>query len=209
MNYNFELTEIMYLASQALISNDDTVMRLAIGDIYHTAKSAIRGASAATEEELHEAATEEPVTVGCPSLVPPRVIAHDEPAAEVPRTEEEKQRQREIEHFSFCNGLFPIHTVRTPSGSMGKCEINGRKFSFASLDSTGPNETPSCTVDVRDGDKKIALMTVLRGRSIAGPMAMGALKAYVKRLSGSNKFHRRGGFLKQAVARAKEKGEAK
>lgn len=33
------------------------------------------------EAELHEAATEEPTTVGCPSLVPTRVAVHDEPAS--------------------------------------------------------------------------------------------------------------------------------
>lgn len=85
MNYNFELIEILHLASQALMSDDDTVKRIAIGDIYHAAATAIRGTSAATEDEIHEAATEEPTTVGCPSLVPLRMIAHDEPAAEVPR----------------------------------------------------------------------------------------------------------------------------
>lgn len=35
-----------------------------------------------TDAELHEAATEEPATVGCPSLAPGKVIVHDEPAAE-------------------------------------------------------------------------------------------------------------------------------
>ena len=32
------------------------------------------------EEERHEAATEEPTTIGCQSLVPGKVVVHDEPA---------------------------------------------------------------------------------------------------------------------------------
>lgn len=50
-------------------------------------------------------------------------------------------------------------------------------------------------------------MTVLRGKSIAEAMAMGAFKAYVKQLSGSKKFHGRGGFLKQALKRYQEAQE--
>lgn len=147
---------------------------------------------------------------GTPSMKPidpAKVIPHDEPASEVPRTEEEKQKQREIEHFSFCNGVFPIHTVRSPSGSMGKCEINGRKFSFSSVDASGPDDH-ACTVRIWDGGNQIAFMTVLRGRRIAEPMAMGAFKAYVKQLSGSKKFHGRGGLLKQALKRLQAKGQA-
>ena len=32
------------------------------------------------QDEIFEAATETPVSLGCPSLVPPQVITHDEPA---------------------------------------------------------------------------------------------------------------------------------
>lgn len=160
------------------------------------------------QDEIFEAATETPVSLGCPSLVPPHVIPHDEPAQESRSREEvEKQKQRMLKHFSFCNGLFPIHTVRTPTGCMGKCEINGRKFSFSSVDASGPDDH-ACTVRIWDGDQQVAFMTVLAGRTKSEPIAMGAFKAYVKQLSGSNKFHGRGGFLKQAVKRAQEKGVA-
>ena len=85
MSYNDVLTEVMHLCSQAIVSNGDAVKRIALGDIADVVSRVIRGTSAATEDEIHEAATEEPTTVGCPSLVPLRMIAHDEPAAEVPR----------------------------------------------------------------------------------------------------------------------------
>ena len=77
MNYNFELFEIMHLASQAIMSNDDTVKRIAIGDIHHAAKSAIAAAN--------DGAAGVRALPGCPSLMPSKVIPHDEPAAEVPR----------------------------------------------------------------------------------------------------------------------------
>ena len=34
------------------------------------------------QDEIYEAATEEPATLGCPSLVPGKVVVHDEPGAE-------------------------------------------------------------------------------------------------------------------------------
>ena len=173
--------EMQHLVTNAILIGSDESATTAFADIV----------------ELINAAA-----VGMP-VVPAKVIPHDEPAAEVPRTEAEKQRQREIEHLSFCNGVFPIHTVRTPSGSMGKCEINGHKFSFSSVDASGPDDH-ACTVRIWDGGNQIAWMSVLRGRGIAEPMAIGAFKAYVKRRFGSKKFHGRGGFLKQALKRYQE-----
>ena len=190
MNFRYveALKEIQHLAMKAFIKGDEDYALTAFKEISETINAALDGAAGVRALPLP----------GCPSLMPAKVIPHDEPAADVPRTEEEKQKQREIEHFSFCNGVFPIHTVRTPSGSMGKCEINGRKFSFSSVDASGPDDH-ACTVRIWDGGNQIAFMTVLRGRSIAEPMAMGAFKAYVKQISGSKKFHGRGGFLKQAL----------
>lgn len=152
------------------------------------------------QDEIFEAATELPATLGCPSLVPPQVIAHDEPADEI-------QKRREIEHFSFCNGLFPIHTVRTPGGSMGKVEIEGRKFAYSCVDTSGPDDR-ACTIRFYDNDQQFMCISLLRGRSMGDQIAISALKQYVKRLSGSKKFHGHGGFLKQAVKRAQEKGVA-
>lgn len=199
MNFRYieALKEIQHLVTNAILRGDEDIAVETFKMIAELSNAAIDGAAGVR------------ALPGCPSLMPAKVIPHDEPAAEVPRTEEEKQKQREIEHFSFCNGVFPIHTVRTPSGSMGKCEINGRKFSFSSVDASGPDDH-ACTVRIWDGGNQIAFMTVLRGRSIAEPMAMGAFKAYVKQISGSKKFHGRGGFLKQALKRwqeAQEKGQ--
>lgn len=189
IRYKKALMEIKYLVTMGLLKDNDLLAMDTFKEISEKINAALDG-----------------VGVAANPIVPAKVIPHDEPAAEVPRTEAEKQRQREIEHFSFCSGMFPIHTVRTPSGSMGKCEINGRKFSFSSVDASGPDDH-ACTVRIWDGGNQIAWMTVLRGRSIAEPMAMGAFKAYVKQLSGSKKVHGRGGFLKQALKRLQEKGQ--
>ena len=190
------LTEIQHLAMKAFLKGDEDYALTTFKEISEKINAALDGAAGVRALPLP----------GCPSLMPAKVIPHDEPAAEVSRTEEEKQKQREIEHFSFCNGVFPIHTVRTPSGSLGKCEINGRKFSFSSIDdSEGNIDERVCRVRIWDGGNEIAWMSVLRGRSIAEPMAMGAFKAYVKQLSGSKKFHGRGGLLKQAMKLLQEK----
>ena len=190
------LTEIQHLVTMALLKDNDHLAMDTFKEISEKINAALDGAAGVR------------ALPGCPSLMPTKVIPHDEPAADVPRTEEEKQKQREIEHFSFCNGVFPIHTVRTLSGSLGKCEINGRKFSFSSIDdSEGNIDERVCRVRIWDGGNEIAWMSVLRGRSIAEPMAMGAFKAYVKQLSGSKKFHGRGGLLKQAMKLLQEKGQ--
>lgn len=139
------------------------------------------------QDEMFEAATETPV-----SLVPPPVIAHDEPANSI-------QKRREIEHFSLGNGLFPIHTVRTPGGSMGKVEIEGRKFAYSCVDTSGPDDH-ACTIRFYDNEQHFMFISLTRGRSMGDQIAISALKKYITRLGGH------GGFLKRAVARAKEVG---
>ena len=47
------------------------------------------------EEERHEAATEEPITLGCPSLGPAKVVVHDEPA------EESRPKPGEMPHLKM------------------------------------------------------------------------------------------------------------
>lgn len=116
--YIVALTDIQHLVSSAVLEDQDAFAENTFVEITEKINAALDGAAGVRALPLP----------GCPSLMPAKVIPHDEPAAEVPRTEEEKQKQRMLTHFSVCNGLFPIHTVRTPSGSMGKCEINGRKF---------------------------------------------------------------------------------
>ena len=156
------------------------------------------------QDEMFEAATETPVTLGCPSLVPPQVIAHDEPANSI-------QKRREIEHYSLGNGLFPIHTVRTPAGSMGKVEIEGRKFAYSCVDTSGPADH-ACLIRCYDNDQEFMTIALQRGRSMGDQIAISALKKYITRLGGSGKLRSHGGFLKRAVKRlheAQEKGGEK
>ena len=136
------------------------------------------------QDEIMEAMTEEPIGTA----------------------EEAAQKARMLEHFSFGHGLFPIHIVRTPAGAMGKCEINSRKFSFATIDASGPDDH-ACTIRIFDGDEEIFHVSSRRGRAISDAAALGLFKAYVKDLSGGgSKFHHRGGFLKQQIERAKKGG---
>lgn len=144
------------------------------------------------QDEIFEAATETPATLGCPSLVPPQVIAHDEPAAEVPRTEAEKQRTCSC--FSLGNGAFPIRRANTEEVCV--------------TDKTD-GITTECEFTIRDNGQIKLAARYYGGKSIAAKIAHKALKTYIKQLSGASKFHSRGGFLKQAVKRlhdAQEKG---
>ena len=205
MNYNEVLTEVTHLCSQAIVSNDDAVKRIAIGDIEHALARAIRGETAATEDEIHEAATEEPVTVGCPSLVPPRIIPHDEPAAEVPRTEAEKQGTCSC--FSLGNGAFPIRRANTEEGTMEHVWIDGRRFTAETvITDKVDGVTKQCEFTIRDNGQIKIVARYYGGKSNANKIAHKALKTYIKQLTGASKFHSRGGFLKQALKRLAERG---
>ena len=189
MSLNFELIEILHLASQALMSDDDTVKRIALGDIYHAVASAIRGTSAATEDEIHEAATEEPTETRSREEV-----------------EVEKQKQRATKHFSFCNGVFPIRRANTEAGVMEHVWIDGRRFTMdVVITDKEDGINKACEFTIRDnGQVKIA-GRFYGGKSNAEKVAHMALKGYVKQLTGASKFHSRGGFLKQALKRHQEK----
>ena len=58
------------------------------------------------EDEIYEAATEEPVTLGCPSLVPGKVVVHDEPGVD------NDELQRKGEQLKACNDRSYAKMVR-------------------------------------------------------------------------------------------------
>lgn len=203
------MTEIQHLATEAILEDQDafaaTAFMLIIDKII--AANGVRGTSAASEEEIQEAATEEPVTVGCPSLVPPRMIPHDEPAAEVPRTEEEKQGACSC--FSLGNGAFPIRRANTEAGTMEHVWIDGRRFTMEVVVAEKVDGiTKECEFTIRDNGQIKLAAHYYGGKSNAAKIAHKALKTYVKQLTGAGKFHSRGGFLEQALKRYQEKEQA-
>lgn len=209
MNYNEVLAEVRNIAFHAIVSNDDAIKRIALGDIADVVARVIRGTSAASEEEIHEAATEEPVTVGCPSLVPPRVIPHDEPAAEVHktlRTQEEYFKQ----HYSLCDGAFHIRRGNSEESVVESVWVGDRRFTMETVVTNkveGVNH--GCEFTIRDNGRIRCSGRYYGGKAIGEKIAHSALKAYITNLGGGGgkKYKHRGGFLKQAFDRlqAKEK----
>ena len=171
------------------------------------------------EEERHEAATEEPTTVGCPSLglgklpggfdgVEPREKPIDPTAPEM-KDKAAKQKEYFRKHFSFCDGLFPIRFTNTEDGQTASCWIGGRHFTLDLDNNERDDGGHDCAALIRDNGKVVATIETQRGKSISGKMAFAAFKAYVLNLSGSGKYSSRGGFLKMQVARAKRNGGAR
>ena len=149
---------------------------------------------------------------GTPSMKPidpAKVIPHDEPAAEVPRTEAEIQKQRATKHFSFCNGVFPIRRANTEEGVMQHVWIDGRRFT---MDVVVVNVVEGinrmCEFTIRDNGQIKISGRFYGGKSNAEKVAHMALKGYVKQFTGASKFHSRGGFLKQALKRLQAKEAA-
>ena len=58
------------------------------------------------QDEIYEAATEEPATLGCPSLVPGKVVVHDEPGVD------NDELQRKGEKLKACNDRSYAKMVR-------------------------------------------------------------------------------------------------
>ena len=104
-------------------------------------------------------------------------------------------------HYSFCDGLFPIHFTNTEDGQMASCRIGSRRFTF-DMDSVDRGDgTFDCAAVIKDNGKVVATIETSKGKSISGKVVFAAFKAYVKRLGGSNAYKSHGGFLKQAVKR--------
>ena len=160
------------------------------------------------QDEMFEAATETPVSLGCPSLVPPQVIAHDEPAQESRSREEvEVEKQKHALCFSLGNGAFPIRRANTEEGTMEHVWIDGRRFTMeVVVTDKAEGITKECEFTIRDNGQIKLAARYYGGKSNAAKIAHKALKTYIKQLTGASKFHSRGGFLKQAVKRAQEKG---
>lgn len=161
------------------------------------------------EEERHEAATEEPTTLGCPSLGP-KVLPSGFDGTE-PGEADKAAKQKEYfrKHFSFCDGLFPIRFTNTEDGQMASCWINGRHFTLDLDKNERDDGGYDCAAIIRDNGKFVFTIETQCGKSISGRVAYGAFKEYIRNLSGSGKYSSRGGFLKQQIARAAKKGGAK
>lgn len=130
-----------------------------------------------------------------------------ESAAEVPRTEEEKQKHALC--FSLGNGAFPIRRANTEEGTMEHVWIDGRRFTMeVVVTDKAEGITKECEFTIRDNGQIKLAARYYGGKSNAAKIAHKALKTYIKQLTGASKFHSRGGFLKQALKRLQEKGQA-
>ena len=154
------------------------------------------------QDEIYEAATEEPVTLGCPSLVPGTVVVHDEPGAPKAALDKAAKKKEWIrKHYSFCDGIFPIRFTNTEDGQMASCWINGRHFTLDLDNNERDDGGHDCAAIIRDNGKVVVTIETQRGKDISGRVAYGAYKEYVRNLSGGGKYSSRGGFLKQALKR--------
>ena len=156
-------------------------------------------------DEMFEMATETPAFLGCPQHMPktlPSGFDGVEPG------EDEKAAAYRRKHFSFGDGLFPIQRLNGVECVIERCVINGREFKLTIEDiSTGDQHFSKAKL--RDNGKVVCYFFTPKGKAISEKMAHGALMAYVHNLSGSGKFHSRGGFLKQQIVRSKAKQEVK
>ena len=164
------------------------------------------------QDEIYEAATETPASLGYPSLVPGTVVVHDEPGAPKAALDKAAKTKEWIRnHYSFCDGIFPIRFTNTEDGQMASCWINGRRFTLDLDNNERDDGGHDCTAIIRDNGKVVATIETQRGKSISGKLAFAAFKGYVMNLSGSGKFRSHGGFLKISAWRAtkaKEGGKA-
>ena len=196
MNFRYveAFEEIQHLAMKAFIKGDEDYALTAFKEISETINAAIDGAAGVR------------ALPGCPSLMPAKVIPHDEPAADVPRTEEEKQGTCSC--FSLGNGAFPIRRANTEAGTMEHVWIDGRRFTMEVVVVNNAEDTKECVFTIRDNGKIKISGHFHGGKAIAEKVAHAALKEYITNLSGNGKHKSRGGFLEQALKRLQAKEQA-
>ena len=76
------------------------------------------------QDEMFEAATEEPATLGCPSLVPGTVVVHDEPT-DAQKTQGEQQREEARQKRKIVWKCYP---TKVDLCVMGKTQQNGKVY---------------------------------------------------------------------------------
>ena len=76
------------------------------------------------QDEIYEAATEEPATLGCPSLVPGTVVVHDEPT-DAEKTQSEQQREEARRKRKI---VWKCYETKVDICVMGKTQQNGKVY---------------------------------------------------------------------------------
>ena len=76
------------------------------------------------QDEIYEAATEEPATLGCPSLVPGTVVVHDEPG-DAEKTQSEQQREEARRKRKI---VWKCYATKVDLCVMGKTQQNGKVY---------------------------------------------------------------------------------
>ena len=156
------------------------------------------------QDEMFEMATELPAVIGCPSLGPktlPSGFDGVEPGEDMKAAKHAAYNRRT---WTFCDGLFPIIYVDTPEGFMATCKINGRTFKESVTQEDGV-DGKCWTGYIYDKNVCVCMIGSMgKGKNATKMMTHAAFRAYIKQLSGSGKkYHRRKGFLRQSVERAK------
>lgn len=76
------------------------------------------------KDEIYEAATETPASLGCPSLVPGAVVVHDEPT-DAEKTQSEQQREEARRKRKIVWKCYP---TKVDLCVMGKTQQNGKVY---------------------------------------------------------------------------------
>lgn len=198
MNFRYveAFEEIQHLVTMALLKDNDHLAMDTFKEITEKINAALDGAAGVR------------ALPGCPSLMPAKVIPHDEPAAEVsrkgPRTQEEYFKQ----HYSLCDGAFPIRRGNSEECVVESCWVDKHRFTAETVVTEkvdGVNRR--CEFTIRDNGKIKISGHFHGGKAIAEKVVHAALKAYITNLSGNGKHKSRGGFLKQAQKRYQEAQE--
>lgn len=152
------------------------------------------------QDEIFEAATETPASMGCPSLVSPRIIVHDEPA---------KAKGQDL--FEMPNGFRLARFANTETVKLiGKYRISDPRCAAE------PNRV--CEVEIRKRHKRgvvringkpIFEIYEFTNNSVLERAAVKSLKAYLAYKIKSNKHGSDRRKRRRADNSAQQKGGAK
>ena len=122
------------------------------------------------QDEIYEAATEEPATLGCPSLVPGTVVVHDEPGAAAQQPQLKAIRPQRLDDIGM---------MMDKSYVVGKENVI-EKIRFAGIRhpvSFGPAQLWEIVVS-RDGDEPRVHFQIFKDHIevVAGSVASGAVE---------------------------------
>ena len=164
--YVVALTDIQHLVVRAVLEDQDAFAENTFVEITEKINAALDGAAGVR------------ALPGCPSLMPAKVIPHDEPAAEVPRNKAKDAAKRGV-----------VRSVASPMTVVFQTKVNDDRVLSADINyESTVHRTEAYLYDGQNTVCKIDFFNQYQGRNWAYPIVRRALNGLMSKAGKSGRY---------------------